>query len=174
MNNYNFSLEADAGDIPYNSRRGILGAIPIYGRISYHLFNVDSNASKTKDIVKLIRKTKWHSQHGNHQSYIDTSNLLYSLEEVITGLDFNPTGEYVATMDQSVCLISDVTTNSSTFHKNIGDYKGKFDSQDLFFIAKFLAISISLTSLNSIVRSMGPLQMEHECGRITDIHEVRL
>ena len=68
LNNYIFSLDTGFGDITYNSRRSILGAVPLNKKISYHLFNVDSHASKTKDIVKLIRKSKWHSQHGNHQS----------------------------------------------------------------------------------------------------------
>ena len=68
LNNYIFSLGTGEGDITYNSRRGILGAVPLKEKISYHLFNVDSHASKTKDIVKLIRKSKWHSQHSNHQS----------------------------------------------------------------------------------------------------------
>ena len=68
FNNYIFSLATGHGDITYNSRRGIIGAVPLYGKISYHLFNVGSNASKTKDIVKLIRKSKWHSQHSKHQS----------------------------------------------------------------------------------------------------------
>ena len=70
-------------------------------------------------------------------------NLFYSLEDVISSLDFNPTGEYVATIGrEGVCLISDVTTDSSTFLKDIGDYRGKFDSQDLFFMVKLLGISI--------------------------------
>ena len=69
LNNNIFSLGTGDGDITYNSRRGMLGAIPAYGKISYHLFNIDSNASKTsKDIVKLIRKSKWHSKYSNHQS----------------------------------------------------------------------------------------------------------
>ena len=60
---------------------------------------------------------------------IETSNLLYSLESVITGLDFNPTGEYMATIDEEdVCLISDVTTVNSIFHKKFGEESGKFDS----------------------------------------------
>ena len=67
LNNYIFSLGTGYGDITYNSRRGIFGAVPLYGKISYHLFNVDSNASKSKDIVKLIRKSKWHSQQSNHK-----------------------------------------------------------------------------------------------------------
>ena len=48
----------------YNSRRGILGAIPIEQNIAYHLFSIDSGASKFRgDTVKLRRKSKWHPQH---------------------------------------------------------------------------------------------------------------
>ena len=45
------------------------------------------------------------------------------------GLDFNPTGEYVATIDwKGVCLISDVTTSNCRFHEKVGDGStGKFD-----------------------------------------------
>ena len=74
------------------------------------------------------------SQNGtpntvNNNCVIDTSNLLYSLEDVITGLDFNPTGEYVATIDERcVCLISEVNTVNYKFHKRIGEHIGKFDS----------------------------------------------
>ena len=60
------SLGTGEGDITYNSRRGILGAVPLCKKISYHLYNIGSNASKTKDIVKLVRKSKWHSQQSNH------------------------------------------------------------------------------------------------------------
>ena len=67
-NNCIFSLETGHGDITSNSRRSILGAIPLHGKFSYNLFNVDSNTFKTKDIVKLIRKSKWRSQHSKHQS----------------------------------------------------------------------------------------------------------
>ena len=70
LNNYIFFLDTGYGDITYNSRRGILGAVPLYGKISYHLFNVDSNASNTNDIVKRTRKSKWHSQQSNHQSWL--------------------------------------------------------------------------------------------------------
>ena len=60
---------------------------------------------------------------------IDTSNLLYSLEEFITALDFNPTGEYVATINnKGTCLVSDVTTVNYTFHKKMGLFGGKFHS----------------------------------------------
>ena len=140
LNNCIFSLATGNGDITYNSRRGILGAIPLEQKTSYHLFNVGSNASKTKDIVKLIRKSKWHSQYGKHQSYIDTSNLLYSLGGCITALDFNPTGEYVAIIDMAgVCLISDVTTDNYRFHvelKGLGNFIPKI----------FLSITLRLNN----------------------------
>ena len=49
------------GDVTYNSRRSILGAIPVEGKIAYHLYNFITG--KTGNIVKLIRKSRWHSQH---------------------------------------------------------------------------------------------------------------
>ncbi len=53
------------GDVIYNSRRNIFGAIPVGQKIAYHLFNVDANASNSENIVKLNRKSKWHWQQGN-------------------------------------------------------------------------------------------------------------
>ena len=42
------------------------------------------------------------------------------LENFIAGLDFNPTGEAVATIDMyGVCLMSDINTDSYRFHLNI-------------------------------------------------------
>ena len=49
---------------------------------------------------------------------------------MITGLDFNPTGEYVATIDdKGVCLVSDVNKNDYSFHLLIPtvDYEGNFE-----------------------------------------------
>ena len=50
---------------------------------------------------------------------------------MISGLDFNPAGEYVATINTTgVCLIHmvfDVNTNNYRFHKELGGYSGKFD-----------------------------------------------
>ena len=54
---------------------------------------------------------------------------------MISGLDFNPTGEYVATIDEGgVCLISDVTTANYTFHKEMEGDPGKFDSSEIFYL----------------------------------------
>ena len=49
------------------------------------------------------------------------------LGNYITGLDFNPNGEIVATIDSSgVCLISDVNTDSYRFHLYLNmDKNGK-------------------------------------------------
>ena len=66
---------------------------------------------------------------------IDISNLLYSLASMISGLDFNPTGEYVATMDRMYgCLVSDVTTVNYEFHQGLGRNGGIFDSEEFFFL----------------------------------------
>ena len=62
----------------------------------------------------------------NHDRYIEFTILS---ESVITGLDFNPTGEYMATIDEEgACLISNVTTNNYKFHQGVGRTGGKFDS----------------------------------------------
>ncbi len=54
------------GDVTYNPRRSILGAIPVAGRIAYHLFTIDASASNAGSVVKLNRKTRW-SQHYSTQ-----------------------------------------------------------------------------------------------------------
>ena len=61
--NDQISSETGHGDVTYNSRRNILGAIPVGKTIAYHLFNIDPNASSAKDIVKLHRKSKWPTQY---------------------------------------------------------------------------------------------------------------
>lgn len=46
----------------------------------------------------------------------------------IAGLDFNPSGERVATIDcYGVCLLSDVDTNNYGFHLGIGSRGGNSD-----------------------------------------------
>ncbi len=51
----------------YNSRRSILAAIPVAGKIGYHLFNVDANAPNADNIVKLKRKSRWHWQYSTQE-----------------------------------------------------------------------------------------------------------
>ena len=55
------------GDLTYNSKRNCLAAISLRGKIAHHLFSIDTDCSNIKDSVRLIRKSKWHSQHGNEQ-----------------------------------------------------------------------------------------------------------
>ncbi len=55
------------GDMTYNCRRSILGAIPVGQKIAYHLFNVNAKTSNDGDIVKLDRKSKWHSQYSTQK-----------------------------------------------------------------------------------------------------------
>ena len=62
------SLVTGHGEVTYNPRRSFLGAIPIEGKISYHLFSLDLNASA----VKLCRKSKWYSsQYGLSESSLN-------------------------------------------------------------------------------------------------------
>ena len=51
---------------------------------------------------------------------IDKLTLFSSLESIFSGLDFNPTGEFVATMcEDSICLISEVNTGDYRFHQKL-------------------------------------------------------
>lgn len=44
----------------------------------------------------------------------------FSLENVVTGLDFHPDGEMIATIDRyGMCLISEVNTSKCNFHMNM-------------------------------------------------------
>lgn len=52
------------GDVTYNPRRSMLGAISVGGKIAYHLFKIDSNPSKVDNTAaKLCRKSKWYSDY---------------------------------------------------------------------------------------------------------------
>ena len=44
----------------YNSRRGILGALPIREKINCHLLNIGYSKLKSHCDVKLIKKLKWN------------------------------------------------------------------------------------------------------------------
>ena len=54
------------GDVTYNSRKSILGAIPVGGKLVYHFYNFTTK--KTDNIVKLTRKSKWHTQYSTNES----------------------------------------------------------------------------------------------------------
>ena len=127
---YQFPIETGNGDVTYNSRRNILAAIPVTGKITYHLFSVDPNASNSKDIIKLNQKSKWRAQirtqEGNQSFLFITlhcQQINPCLDNFIRAFDFNPTGESIATIDNyGGCLISDVNTSNYGFHMKIGQY----------------------------------------------------
>ena len=61
------------GNVGYNTRRGILAALPLGGKIAYRMFQIGANSSKAeKNTVKLCRKSKWHSQYSTHESNVTT------------------------------------------------------------------------------------------------------
>ncbi len=62
-----FRLGTGLGDVTYNPRRSILGAIPVTENIAYYLFAIDTNASNSSGLVKLNRKSKWHSQNSTRE-----------------------------------------------------------------------------------------------------------
>ena len=122
-------LDPGYGAVTYNPRRSFLSAIDVEGKIAYHLYNVAT--SKAGNIVKLIRKSKWHPQH-----YAASIYLLFSLKahfsclptgNVVTDIDFNLNGEIAATFDYfGTLVISDLNTDSCRFHMNLyGDDAGQ-------------------------------------------------
>ena len=54
------------GDVTYNPRRNLLGAMCVGEKTAYHLYNFDT--SKSDGIVKLFRKSGWHSQYSTKKS----------------------------------------------------------------------------------------------------------
>ena len=50
-------------NVTYNARRGLLGTLPIGGKIAYHLFNIDAGFSKNENTIRICRKSKWHIQY---------------------------------------------------------------------------------------------------------------
>ncbi len=125
---------ADYGDVTYNSRRSILGAIPLGQEIAYHLFTIDTSASNAGGIVKLNRKSKWHSQYNPQKGrrslfsrYLSFRYIQYllktlHLDNFVVGFDFNTAGDSIATIDHfGVCFISDVNTNNYGFYLQVGN-----------------------------------------------------
>ena len=53
--------------------------------------------------------------NSNHHLYANF--IIYADRDVITSLDFSPSGELAATIDYNgVCLISDINTDNYIFH----------------------------------------------------------
>ena len=78
--NHNLSLLVTSDmALTYNSRRGFLGAIPVKGEIAYHLYSFAT--SKAGNIVNLIRKSRWHSQHTD-----EAGNKTFSSQTLLTYL----------------------------------------------------------------------------------------
>ncbi len=66
----------------------------------------------------------------------------------IAGLDFNPAGESIATIDSiGVCLISDVSTDKYVFHLEIGDKPGNTEFQKHSSQLQFSIVFAFLTTL---------------------------
>ena len=67
----------------------------------------------------------------------------------ITGLDFAPNGETMATMDYyGTCLISDVNTDKHRFHINM-EMENDFSKHRFFNIYDIQRLCSNLTSLNN-------------------------
>lgn len=51
----------------YNPLKNLLGAIPVGGKIAYHLYNIEYDGNKSNYRAKLLRKSKWHPQYNKAQ-----------------------------------------------------------------------------------------------------------
>ena len=61
------------------------------------------------------------------------------LDNAISGLDFNPLGTLIASIDCSgVCLISDVNTDEYSFHFEMGGLKGNLLNFMLLIMVTYL------------------------------------
>lgn len=115
------------GDVAYNSRRGILGAVAAEREIGLHLWNIGYCGQKSNFEVKLLKQMKWHPEYNDEVGTSINALILviivgFILENCITSFDFNPSGETLATIDdRGVCLISDLNTDKYIFHLNMDD-----------------------------------------------------
>ena len=76
--------------------------------------------------------------------------IILCLDNVISGLDFNPSGTLIATIDRSgVCLISDVNTDDYSSHFKMGGREGNL----LNFILLIIATYLFSTQANNICLS---------------------
>ena len=65
--------------------------------------------------------------------------IILCLDNAISGLDFNPVGTLIASIDHSgVCLISDVSTGDYSSYLKIGVREGNLLSFILLMIAAYL------------------------------------
>lgn len=106
----------------YNLRRNLLAAISLKGKLLYHLFHLGNSSHKKSPLVQLLRKSKWNPNHSTDWSkffhfYLERVSLI--TDNWITSLDFDPSGERIASVDQhGLGLISDTNTNDSIYaHK---------------------------------------------------------
>lgn len=82
------SLVTGPGDVSYNLRRDLLGAISLERKIAYHLFGIDHAGQKYNSGAKLLKKAKWHSQYdtdNRNQSNLLVISQTIRLENCITG-----------------------------------------------------------------------------------------
>ena len=57
-------LVIDLGGVAYNSRRNLLAAVSLQGKIAYHLWKIGYSGQKNKSDVTLLKKEKWHPHYG--------------------------------------------------------------------------------------------------------------
>ena len=160
------SLATSYGDLTYNTRRNVLGAIPLTGKIAYHLWIIEYSGQRSNYDIKLLRKSRWPVQHKvdtgiyNYSCSIYWSHI-YLEENWISSFDFNPTGDTVATFGaDTICSISDMNTDNCIYHQKLGERKSLGNvhcekifcpliSFSTFTITLLLVITIAIASITS-------------------------
>ena len=122
-------LVTGQGDLAFNAKGHIIGAMPLQGKIAYHLFKVDRDNSKNSYSVNLVRKSKWHPRYGNSLSkdieFFWSFNCINALANCVSSIDFDYDGKFAATFDSDgVFLLSDVNTDNYQTHVKIGSREG--------------------------------------------------
>ena len=151
------SLGTGYGDVSYNPRRNLLGAISLQGKIAYHLYHFDT--SRNEKLVKLYRKSKWQIRNNGSQGdtffFVPRLPWLH-LVNFITGLDFNPAGESAATIDYcGNCVVSDINTGNCDFHLSTPGFLGNLYSKNYF---NNLLLSYTVDSLGRCRWSTNPAE----------------
>ena len=47
------------GDVAYNARRGLLGALPLERKVAYHLFSIGYSGQRSNYNTKLLKKVAY-------------------------------------------------------------------------------------------------------------------
>lgn len=129
------------GEVTYNARRNLLGAISVHAKTAYYLFNIEYNGGSH---VKLSRKSAWHKEYDKapgtisiNSSRIESLIVCSHVDNSLPGFEFDPNGEFSATVDiYGNCVVSDLSSNKCISHLKLGKTDG--NTAQISYYVKFL------------------------------------